>query len=225
MKIQHYTLLFSILFLVICVEMEHIEEKKETDRLQKLQYTEAIQYSVDKAVKKSVAYQTDRLFLDEQEALEIYWDSLFAKLAITDQYEKQEMLRSQMMFFVVVDSEGYKIWRNKCGEDTYNGWSDKEFFSEEDISKCNYGKALENMMKELTMQYCLTEINQNKLYLYLLSEDDNCFWKRGMIEPGALVMMCPDWVTDLKGEEHNQTLAGAVLHHKNSSLIFEGGDS
>ncbi len=183
MKLYHYSILFSILFVGVMTmayagEMTDLHMEKERQIMDR-----SVDEAADAAAGYLATHSDGRLFIDKEEVLEVFFLTLFSSLGVLDRIPEQERLRGYIACIILLDKDGYFLWHTRREEENVFGWEEKVFFIDGEREKQLEEvvlKAVEEQ-KELRNYY-------GKNYQFELPIGEG-FLKRGVAERGVFVLL------------------------------------
>lgn len=230
MKLRHFTMLFSILFLMIGGTIWQQNRYRKQLELEKLYLDRCIDSAADAAAGYLAVYDDGILRIDKDGALEAFFNNMYAGLGVLDNIPAQQQLISCVPFLVAVDNEGYYLWHlalNTTDEGIMkysHYWSRKRYFhdfEENQADGTNRAAVIECVLEEAAAEYNIIAEKMGLKYCFLLPELDDCLWLRGITEPGILV-----FVQGLPLRYGNQlysrfSFAGAVIHKRQEEIDLQ----
>lgn len=171
----------------------------------------SVDMAADMAARYLATYSDGKLWLDKEETLDIFFYNLFAALHVLDIIPEQERLREEVICMLLVDGDGYFLWRagGKEGGGQEYGWEEKVFFGENDR---------EGMLEDAVYRAIWAQEERRGLcggtYQLELPKDEG-LWKRKMGEYGVFVMVRGIPEQNRAGAYEHFAFSGAALHKKN----------
>lgn len=129
MRLHHYTLLFLAIFLCVCSVFDSKRTMLQRIQIEKEKYDLILETAVQDAADCLVVLDRGRNpGLQEEEAVKVFFQSLYAGFGILhDETTKQE-LREYIPLLVLTGRDGFYLWYRREDEDNGRNW--KECISE-----------------------------------------------------------------------------------------------
>lgn len=222
MKLQHFTLLFSILFLLLGGSAYQKNRYKHQLELEKRCIDNCVDTAVDAAAGHLAVYDNGRLSVDKEEALEAFLCNLYAGLGILDNIPAQQQILSYIPFLAVIDHEGYWLWHmawetSSEVPESIHYWDAKVYFEVFEAQEKSRGTVLEDALKRAAEEYNIFSKQAGLKYQFLLPDEDDCLWLRGITEPGVLAFIQGMPLYYGKQTYSRFSFAGAVIHKRTAN--------
>lgn len=222
MKLYHFTMLFSILFMVLGGLLCGQYRYKYKLELEKTRLDRCVDSAIDAAAGHLAVYSGGKLKVDKEGALEAFLHNMYAGMGILDNIPAQQQCVSHIPFLVIVDGEGYWLWHmawdlDKEAAGYIHYWDEKEYFYNIEGGQEGEGirsAAIERALEEAVREYNIFSGQAGLEYRFILPELDNCLWLRGIEEPGILVFVQGMPLLFGKQVYSRFSFAGAVIHKR-----------
>lgn len=134
LRLYHYSLLFTILFMGIVAMINADEGVKGRIGWERQLMDRCVDGAADAAAEYMATYSDGRIQIDREEVGEVFFLNLFSALGVLDSIPEQKRLYECVVCMVILDGDGFYLWHKGDGGNAFC-WEEKVFFVEGEREK------------------------------------------------------------------------------------------